>query len=141
LPTRDKIPKGKVYFGVLISEDVYRMLVEMAPLIYGKGKGGMSRVVEEALRLYLTPRRTHNYTQNPKLSVRDVYHAVVRKIMEIERLDFKPDETTEKILDMAIMEVRGADPRTVEKWKQTFAKSGLIKFVAGTKPNRLVELL
>jgi len=45
LPTRDKIPKGKVYVGFLVSEDVYRMLVEMAPLIYGKGRGGMSRIV------------------------------------------------------------------------------------------------
>ena len=140
MPTKDKIPKGKVYVGFIISEDVYRMLVEMAPLIYGKGRGGMSRIVEEALRYYLTPRSTQKHT-NPKLSVRDVYGSVVRKVMEIMNLDFKPDETTEKILDMAIMEVRGTDPRTVEKWKQVFARSGLIKFVGGQKPNRLVELL
>jgi len=100
----------------------------------------LSRIVEEALRYYLTPRSTQKHA-NPKLSVRDVYGSVVRKVMEIMNLDFKPDETTEKILDMAIMEVRGTDPRTVEKWKQVFARSGLIKFVGGQKPNRLVELL
>jgi hypothetical protein len=141
LPAKSKIPEGKVYLNVLVSEDVYRMLVELAPVIYGKSHGSLSRVVEEALRLYLTPRRTHKYTQNPKLSVRDVYNEVVKKIMEIMNLDFKPSETSERTLDMAIMEVRGSDPRTVEKWKQLFARSGLIKFVAGSRPNRVVELL
>jgi len=47
----------------------------------------------------------------------------------------------EKVLDQAISEVRGSDPRTLKKWKNIFQKSGLIKYIGGLPPNRIVELL
>lgn len=49
------IKKGKKRLEVLINEDLYKQLVEIAPGIYGVGKyrGALSYVVEEALKLYI----------------------------------------------------------------------------------------
>jgi hypothetical protein len=49
--------------------------------------------------------------------VRVVYQQVKEKVKEIMKLDYYPDEIPEKILDLAIAEVRGSDPRTINKWK------------------------
>jgi hypothetical protein len=140
-----KTPPGKKRLEVLIDENLYKQLIEIAPIIYGgkKYKGAISYVVEDALRQYLKPKTfAHTtYTQNPSRSVRQVYKQVIERIKFIENIDFEPEETTEKILDMAIAEVRGSDPRTIRKWKEIFEKSGLIKFVGGFYPNRIVELL
>jgi hypothetical protein len=138
-----KTPRNKKHLHVLIDEDIYKLLVETAPGIYGQGKyrGALSYVVEEALKHYLLPRAHTNSTQNPRLSVRSIYNQVVEKIKEIMHYDFKPTEITEKTLDQAISEVRGSDPRTIRKWKNVFQKSGLIKFIGGSPPNRVVELL
>ena len=141
MPSKKQIPKGKVQINPVISEDLYKLLVEVAPAWYGKARGGISAIVEEALRHYLTPRQHTASTQNPRLSVRSIYNQVVEKIKEIMHYDFKPTEITEKTLDQAISEVRGSDPRTIRKWKDTFQKSGLIKFIGGSPPNRVVELL
>jgi hypothetical protein len=135
------IPKGKVQVNVLISEDLYRQLIEVAPAWYGRSKGAISAMVEEALRRYLTPLAHTKSTQNPKHGIRHTYGQVVEKIKEIMHYNFKPSEVPERILDLAISEVRGSDPRTVAKWKNAFLKSGLIKFIGGYPPNRVVELL
>jgi hypothetical protein len=136
-------PRGKKHLHVLIDEKVYNLLVEVAPVIYGQGRyrGALSYVVEEALRQYLLPRAHTKSTQNPRLGVRSIYNQVVEKIKEIMHYDFKPSEVVEKILDQAIAEVRGSDPRTIAKWKNTFQKAGLIKFIGGFPPNRVVELM
>jgi len=145
--SRKRIKKSsenrKRHLHVLISEDVYRMLVEIAPLVYGANKyrGAVSAIVEEALRLYLEPRLHTQIHTNPKRSVRIVYSHVVDKIKEILHLSFKPEEVPEKILDLAISETRGSDWRTIEKWKEIFMKSGLIKPVGGSPPNRIFELI
>jgi len=138
-----KIPPGKKLLQAYIDENLYKQIIEIAPMIYGKYKGAISYVVEDALRQYLKPKTSAHttYTQNPSRSVRQVYKQVVERIKFIENIDFEPEETTEKILDMAIAEVRGSDPRTIRKWKEIFEKSGLIKFVGGFYPNRIVELL
>ena len=142
MPSRKAIPKGKVQINILISADLYKQLIEVAPAWYGKSKGAISAMVEEALRRYLTPlQHTASTHLNPKPTVRMVYAQVVEKIKEIEHLSIRPMEVPERILDLAIAEVRGSDPRTVAKWKNVFLKSGLIKFIAGYPPNRVVELL
>jgi di/tripeptidase len=135
--------KGKRHLHVLIDGEIYKLLIETAPAIYGqsKYKGAVSYVVEEALRQYLLPRLRTSSTQNPRLGVRSIYNQVIEKIKEIMHWDFKPDQIPEKILDQAIAEVRGSDPRTINKWKNIFQKSGLIKYIGGFPPNRIVELL
>jgi len=133
---------GKVALQVLISRDIYRDLIEIAPLVYGKSRGSISYVVEQALRQYLSlAAHTNTHKLNPKGSVRQVYGQVIEKVKEIMHLDFKPMQVPEKILDLAIMQVRGSDPRTIEKWKAIFERSGLIKTLGGCKPNRVFELL
>jgi hypothetical protein len=137
-------PKGKRHLHVLIDEELYKLLIETAPGIYGQSRyrGALSYIVEEALRHYLLPLAHTKSTQNnPRLGIRSVYNMVVEKIKEIMHYDFKPTEIPEKILDQAIAEVRGSDPRTLKKWKSTFQKSGLIKYIGGSPPNRIVELL
>jgi hypothetical protein len=66
---------------------------------------------------------------------------VKEKVKEILNLDYTPDEVPEKILDQAISEVRGSDPRTINKWKSLFERSKLIKYIGGFPPNRVVELM
>ena len=137
----------KVRLHVRISRDVYEDLIRIAPAIYGnrKYKGALSFIVEQALRQYLAPFRTQTQkTQihiNPKVKIRKVYNQIIEKVMEIMQLDMKPLSIPEKILDVAIREVRGSDPRTIEKWKNALAMQGLIKFVGGSRPNRIVELV
>lgn len=129
---------------MLIDEEIYKLLIETAPAIYGQSRyrGAVSYVVEEALRQYLLPRAHTKSTQNnPKRGVKYVYGLVKDKIKEIMKLDYTPDEVPEKILDMAIAEVRGSDPRTIRKWKNLFEKSKLIKYLSEYSPNRIVELL
>jgi len=141
VPRLKDVPKGKRVLFVYISEDLYKQLIEIAPTWYGKHHGALSALVEEALRHYLTPRQHTASTQNPRRGVRVVYNQVVEKIKEIMHWDFKPDQVPEKVLDQAIAEVRGSDPRTINKWKNIFQKSGLIKYIGGSPPNRIVELL
>jgi hypothetical protein len=143
MPPRDKIPKGKARLEVLISKELYETVLSVAPAWYGKGKGGISALVEDALKFYFNLKAHTKDTQkpNPSRSVRAVYQQVKDKVKEILKLDYYPDEVPEKILDLAIAETRGSDPRTVNKWKSVFEKAGLIKYLGGFKPNRVVELL
>ena len=138
-----KISRDKVHVHILLSKKIYNELMKLAPLIYGAGKyrGAISYVVERALEVYLSTHKNTQTPPNPRGNIRQVYDAVVRKIMEIQHYDFKPAEIPEKILDLAISEVRGSDERTIRKWKNLFRKYGLIKFLGGTYPNRIVELL
>jgi hypothetical protein len=141
VPRLKDVPKGKKVLFVYISEDLYKQLIEIAPAWYGKSHGAISALVEDALRHYLTPRLHTASTQNPRLGVRSVYNQVVEKVKEIMHYDFKPTEIPEKILDQAVAEVRGSDPRTIAKWKGIFERAKLIKYIGGFPPNRIVELL
>jgi hypothetical protein len=142
LTSKSRVPKGKRELTVFISEDLYMQIIEIAPVWYGKHKGAVSAFVEELLRRALaTYQHTQIHTKNPSRSVRAVYDQIVKKIMEIKGYSFKPEEIPESVLDQAISEIRGSDPRTIDKWKRIFERAGLIKFIGGFPPNRVVELL
>jgi hypothetical protein len=142
LPRSKEIPKGKRVLFAYVSEDLYRQVIEIAPIWYGKSKGAVSAFVEELLRRALAAyQHTQIHTKNPSRSVRAVYEQVVRKVMEITGLNYKPDEIPEKYLDQAIAETRGSDPRTIDKWKRIFERAKLIKYIGGFPPNRVVELM
>ncbi len=131
---------NKRQLKVWISEETYNLLVEYAPEIYGQVHGSLSYVVEEAIKRYLLPYKHTQMHTNPKLSVRMVYQRVKETIKEITHNPIV-FEVPEKILDLAISETRGSDPRTIAKWKNLFIKQGLIKPVGGMTPNRVFELI
>ena len=142
MTSKNRFPKGKVELTVFISEDLYRQIIETAPVWYGKHKGAVSAFVEELLKMslqrYLHTQIAH---KNPSRRIREVYNQVLDKLKELLKLNYVPDEVPEKYLDRAIAEVRGSDPRTINKWKNIFEKTGLIKYIGGTYPNRVVELM
>ena len=131
---------NKRQLKVWISEETYNLLVEYAPEIYGQIHGSLSYVVEEAIKHYLLPYKHTQMHTNPKLSVRMVYQRVKDRIKEITHNPIV-FEVPEKILDLAISETRGSDPRTISKWKNLFIKQGLVKPVGGMFPNRVFELI
>lgn len=133
--------KEKVQLVVYIEKDIYDLLRELAPKIYGRLRGSMSYVVNEALKKYLRPSAHTQTRANRRLSVREVYHLVRQKVMEIMNHPAELNQVPEEVLDMAIIEIRGSDPRTIEKWKNLFEKFGLIKFIGGRPPNRIIELI
>ena len=124
---------------VSIDEELYKQLVAIAPQIYGTTKGSLSYAVEEALRYWLYPRAHTSIHRNPRPTIAIVFAQVVQKLREF--YNFTPKEVPEYELDQAIAEVRGSDPRTIDKWKSAFLKSGLIKYIGGIRPKRIVELV
>jgi hypothetical protein len=142
MPRKEALPKGKRQVLVLLSEDLYKQISQIAVAWYGKNRGALSAYVEYVLRRALEDYlHAQIRTKNPSRSVRAVYEQVVKKIMEIKGYSFKPEEIPESVLNQAIAEVRGSDWRTIEKWKSVFEKAGLIKYIGGFPPNRVVELL
>lgn len=78
-----KIPKGKKELNVVISEELYRQIIEVAPAWYGKLRGGISALVEEALKQYLASLRRAQNTQNPPSDVKeDNKRGIVRRLLE-----------------------------------------------------------
>lgn len=141
---RGRSSSDKVNLHVRVSRDIYDMLRRLAPELSGEAryKGAMSRVVEEALKYYLYPRAGLGVKANPRLSVRDVYTQVKRRLADITGIPWwELKEVKEAELDRAIAEVRGSDPRTVEKWKKLFEANGLIKRLGGQPGRRIVELI
>jgi len=145
LVRKDRLPKGKVALSVLIDKEVYELLVKMAPKLAGKGKyrGALSTVVERALRRYLRLKAGVRIpSATPRQKVVEVYIFVKMKLAEITGKPYHElKECTESDLDRAIGEVRGIDPRTIKKWKQLFLENGLIRYLGGTEPDRLMELM
>lgn len=141
---RWKIPNGKRQLHVLISEDLYRKLIQYASAqagSEGRYRGLLSMIVEDALRLYLEPRLKGQVAVNPRFKVRAVYGQVIEALKRILGALPVDGVVHEKILSLAISEVRGTDPRTIDKWINTFIKSGLMKVLGGTPPNRVFELV
>jgi hypothetical protein len=147
-----KVPEGKVQINILISEEIYKLLIEIAPQIHGKYRGALSRVIEDALRLYLTqrapqggespPRHTHMHTKTHK-SVHEIFLEVLNYIKKLH--DYSESdiicEITERDLIKAIHGTRGIDPRTVEKYLKAFQEHNLIKYESGNTPNMIFRVM
>lgn len=130
-------PGEKVHIHALIDKKVYDDLIAFAPQYYGKRRGSISYVIEEAIKSYIYPRK--DMVSNPCASIREVFAQVVSKLREY--YGFTPQECFEYELDSAIAEVRGSDPRTVKKWKERFTKFGLIKCIGSFYSGKIYELV
>jgi hypothetical protein len=49
----NKLPEGKVQVNTLISQDLYKKVLEYSIKVYGKTHGSVSKLVEAALREYI----------------------------------------------------------------------------------------
>lgn len=136
--------EDKVHLHVMISRDVYEMLVKIAPEIYGakRHRGALSYVVEQALRAYLAPRLHTQTRTNPQGKVRRVYELFVKCLEELNG-GFKPDVAPAKQVYTCISEIRGSDPRTIERWVGIFKRQGLMKDLTPNNPwhRKLYEII
>jgi len=143
-----KIPKGKRQLHVLIDEKVYKELVEIAPKVYGKGRGGMSAIVEEALKWYLkllTSSHTMHKTglYNPPLSIRDEYNKFINTLKEVLReqigVDMVPLKITVRLARAVMMRAfkRCKDERTQNRKLHNWYLMNFIKPLKNGVPVKL----
>lgn len=128
---------GKVKLQAWIPSTVDTQLRQLIMQKYHRfEKGFYSYEVEMALRNYTA---LHTGTQsllgnhpNPTPKVMIAYDKVKQYLLT-HGFEELPSGTQVhiKFIETAIMNVHGSDPRTVEKWKKTFHKMGLIKPTSG----------
>jgi len=152
-----KIPEGKRQLNVLISEDLYKKLVEVATSRYGRAHGALSATVEEALTMYFgylekeergeSPPTPHTHRQNTRSSkhsrkllgdkkVYETYQQVMALLREVKKEDVVC-EINEYELTEAIRRVRGGDPRTIERWINDFLRYGLMSLLIETPKSKV----
>jgi len=132
-----KIPRGKRQINVLIDEKLYRKLVKIAPLYYGKGRGGISAIVEEALRQFLsgleaahTKHKTILYKNtliNPPMSVREEFNRFIETVRN--ELGYVPPAMKTRLARAFMIEAfrRAKDERTQNKKLHNWYLMGFIK--------------
>jgi hypothetical protein len=157
-----KLPQNKRQINPLISIDLYEILLKYVEN-YGKGRGAISHIVEEALRLYfsqmgligdrgspsththdtrsVTTRYTTTYTRESK-----VMKAFMSVLDYIKKLHNYPDseiicEVVEAEMVAAIRDTIGVDPRTVKKYMKAFQDHKLIKYESGHSPRASYRVL
>lgn len=153
VPSRSKIPSNKVQINPLISRDLYEVLLEYYGS-QGKGRGVISQIVEEALRLYFSvkhsppggetpsPPDTHTHKKHnnaystviqsqgrKKEDVKSVFYQVLDEIKRSKNIPSNEIicEIRKNDLIKAISAVRGIDERTIRKWIRAFLANKLIK--------------
>jgi hypothetical protein len=161
VPPRQKYPAGKRALFVLISEDLYNKIREIA-LTQEKVHGALSRVVEELLRRGLTqvapqgretPPGTHTahtrhidtFTDTSIMKydiVRKAFDTVMSYIKRVIRKYSENEnevvcEITASELRRAIEATLGIDRRTVRKYLKAFLEHRLIA-VAGSNVFRVL---
>jgi hypothetical protein len=143
MPSRDKYPQGKRALFVYINEDLYTKIHEIAFSQYDQFHGALSRVVEEALRLYLTinpspkPAHTHK-AQSPVLQgesskIEEIRHNYEKVLLVYKRLKNFPDheiicEIPKSDLERIISVTIGYDRRTIDKWIDNFIALNLLTY-------------
>jgi hypothetical protein len=164
MPSKSKLPQNKRQINPLISVDLYETLLKHVEN-YGKGRGAISAIVEEALRLYFSQTgmtggltgdtrspSTHTHgtrsVNTPYDTTREskVMKAFASVLSYIRKLHNYPDtelicEVVETELVNAIRDVIGVDQRTIKKYMKAFQDHKLIKYERGHSPRAFYKVL
>jgi hypothetical protein len=154
MPSRSKIPKGKVQINPLISRDLYETLLKYIG-VSNKARGVISEIVEEALRLYFRVKppqggvgvspggATHTHTTQKSVygkveEIKEVFNAVLDMHKRLKNIPSSEIicEITRQDLSTAITFVRGSDERTIEKWIKNFLNADLLRGQNQEKPEK-----
>lgn len=142
-----------VIVTIMLEKELYEEIVNRL----GRTHGILSFIINNAVRSYLESggllgsggRRAartiadkpgHVNPDHRRASIGEVFDLVKKKLAELMGVPVVV-QVPEKYLDMAIMQLRGTDRRTVEKWKRIFEDFGLIRVIGGVKPNRVFEIV
>jgi len=141
MPSVEQIPDGKRQLNILLSNDLYNQLIAIAPSYYGKGRGGLSRLVEDAVRFYLQTLGKHNSMQNgfvqvnkinPSMSVREEYNKFIKELRRVWEMNWGtelPVIVRRSIIEHVMLDVfkRAKDERTRLRKLHTWFLQGLVK--------------
>ncbi len=153
MPRKDQIPKGKRQLNIILPESLYKQVIEIAPKYYGKARGGVSKLVEDALRQYIpflvmhTQKHKESGTVlavNPRLSVREEYNQFIRTFkqiwLETHGTTELPVAVRTRLVDSIIMQAfeKAKDERTRLKKLHNWFLAGLIKplYPEGFRPSK-----
>ena len=153
MPRRDQIPDGKRQLNIILSKSLYEQLVRIAPEYYGKGRGGISRLVEDALKQYIPLLMVHTqkhngggkvFAVNPRLSVREEYNQFIRTFkrvwLETHGTSELPIAVRFKLIDSIIIRAfeRAKDERTRLRKLHNWFLAGLVKplYPEGFRPSK-----
>jgi len=123
-----KISRNKVRLEVVISKDLYERLRTLAPQLYGKHRGALSYIVENALKQYFSLYcNTHKAHINPPLSVRREFNMFLDAVKEY--YGEVPYKLPAKVIRNIMMTnlPRSKDIRTQNKKLHTWYLMGFIK--------------
>jgi hypothetical protein len=124
--------EDKVQVKVYLPKSLAKKLRELIFQKYGSYKGGLlSYEVEEAVRRYISAHT--NVTQIPKGSNPiPKIHIVKEQIKEYLRQKYgylMTNQVLTKHFEEAIINLRGADPRTKDKWVKALIAAGVLKIL------------
>ena len=152
--SRFKLPKGKVQLHVLVSEDLYRELVQLAASRYRVHRGALSRLVEELLRdalercggqhahtnsaEYFHASQLNDCNSSSAGSTKSRLPPGERRLLKIAELMYTRHFThaiAAGDLKQLIAMVAGRDPRTIKKYVQALAEKEVLKHRQITEVN------
>lgn len=134
-----RLPKGKIGVYIYVDERLWDEFRRLAFMKHDAFHGVLSYELEQAIQAWLA-QHTHKNTQilvpnkvNPQPKVYKVFNQVKEYLKQTYGYAaIVAGQQVPKVhLQSAIMAIRGADDRTVEKWMDRFLKAKLIKWVAG----------
>jgi len=117
---------NKVYLQVLISEDVYKKLINVIPKVYGYYRGALSDAVEDALKLWIAEHTSVHVKVNPRPSIDDAFKTVINQA-KIETDFSVPRVVKYEVLLGWIMRGLKIKERSAKSWIFQFMQMGLIK--------------
>ena len=131
------MPAGKTQLKVWIKTQLAHEIKKLAVTRYGSMKGALSKIVEEALELFINAynisisegAHTHAHVDGSGVPAR--IHNVFMQVKTYlyKKFGFLPWRFSHKDLSEAIAFVRGHDRRTINKWIKLFLQYTLIKQV------------